>query len=156
MRIGIGYDIHRFEEGRKLFLGGIEIPHVRGLLGHSDADVLIHAVCDALFGAAGMDDIGFHFSDSDPQYKDISSVLLLSETIEKIRRKGFQSIINLDVTLFAEEPKIGPYRSQMKQNIAQILGVDPDRVNIKATTAEKLGAIGRGEGVGAMAAVLIE
>lgn len=156
MRIGIGYDVHRLAEGRKLFLGGVEIPNPRGLLGHSDADVLIHAVCDALFGAAGMDDIGAHFPDSDPEYKDISSVLLLSKTLEKLRLKGFTKIVNLDTTLFAEEPKIGPYRSRIKQNMAGILGVEPDLVNIKATTLEKLGAIGRGEGIGAMAAVLIE
>jgi 2-C-methyl-D-erythritol 2,4-cyclodiphosphate synthase len=155
MRTGIGYDVHRLVAGRKLVLGGTEIPYEKGLLGHSDADVLVHAVCDALLGAAGLGDIGFHFPDTDPQYKDISSLTLLTQTCDMVRSKGF-SIRNIDTIIFAEAPKIGPYRKSMQQNLAAAVKVEPGCVNVKATTTERLGVIGKGEGIGAMCVVLIE
>ena len=155
MRIGMGYDIHRLVLKRKLILGGVTIPFQKGLMGHSDADVLVHAVCDALLGAAGLGDIGLHFPDTESKYKDIYSINLLSRTYEIISKKGF-SIINVDATVFAEAPKISPHREIMKQNIAQAIHVDPDCVNIKATTAEGLGMIGRGEGISAACIALIE
>jgi 2-C-methyl-D-erythritol 2,4-cyclodiphosphate synthase len=155
MRTGIGYDVHRLAAGRKLVLGGTEIPYEKGLLGHSDADVLVHAVCDALLGAAGMGDIGLHFPDTDPKYKDISSITLLSQTGDMVRGKGF-SIRNIDTIIFAEAPKIGPYRKNMQQNLATAVNVDPTCVNVKATTTEGLGVIGKGEGIGAMCVVLVE
>jgi 2-C-methyl-D-erythritol 2,4-cyclodiphosphate synthase len=154
MRIGAGYDVHRLVPDRKLVLGGVTIPHKLGLLGHSDADVLVHSLCDALLGAAGMGDIGIHFSDSDPKYKDIDSMKILSSVLEMVSEKGF-SIINIDSTIFAESPKISPYRDDIQKNIAKILKIDFDRVNIKATTTEGLGFIGRGEGIGAMSTVLL-
>ena len=155
MRIGIGYDIHRFVADRKLILGGVEIPFDKGLLGHSDADVLIHAVCDALLGAAGMGDIGVHFPDTDPRYKDVSSLVLLAAVNEMIRNKNF-TIQNVDTIIFAEDPKISPYRRTMQQNLAAAIAVEPSCINIKATTTEGLGMIGKGEGIGAMSVVLIE
>jgi len=155
MRIGIGYDIHRFVADRKLILGGVEIPFDKGLLGHSDADVLIHAVCDALLGAAGMGDIGVHFPDIDPRYKDVSSLVLLAAVNEMIRNKNF-TIQNVDTIIFAEDPKISPYRRTMQQNLAAAIAVGPSCINIKATTTEGLGMIGKGEGIGAMSVVLIE
>ena len=155
MRTGIGYDVHRLVAGRKLVLGGTEIPNEKGLLGHSDADVLIHAVCDALLGAAGLGDIGLHFPDTDPKYKDISSLTLLTQISDMVRGKGF-SIRNIDTIIFAEAPKIGPYRKSMKQNLAVALNISPACVNVKATTTEGLGVIGEGEGIGAMCVVLIE
>jgi 2-C-methyl-D-erythritol 2,4-cyclodiphosphate synthase len=155
MRTGIGYDVHRLVAGRELVLGGTVILFEKGLLGHSDADVLVHAVCDALLGAAGLGDIGLHFPDSDPQYKDISSLTLLARTGAMVREKGF-SIRNIDTIIFAEAPKIGPYRKAMQQNLATAIKLDPDRVNIKATTTEGLGFIGRGEGIGAMCGALVE
>jgi 2-C-methyl-D-erythritol 2,4-cyclodiphosphate synthase len=155
MRTGIGYDVHRLAAGRKLVLGGTEIPYEKGLLGHSDADVLVHAVCDALLGAAGMGDIGLHFPDTDPKYKDISSITLLSQTGDMVRGKGF-SIRNIDTIIFAEAPKIGPYRKNMQQNLATAVNVDPTCVNVKATTAEGLGIIGKGEGIAAMCVALVE
>jgi 2-C-methyl-D-erythritol 2,4-cyclodiphosphate synthase len=154
MRIGAGYDVHRLVPDRKLVLGGVTIPHKLGLLGHSDADVLVHSLCDALLGGAGMGDIGIHFSDSDPKYKDIDSMKILSSVLEMVSEKGF-SIINIDSTIFAESPKISPYRDDIQKNIAKILKIDFDRVNIKATTTEGLGFIGRGEGIGAMSTVLL-
>jgi len=154
MRVGIGYDVHRLVPGRKLVLGGITIPFNQGLEGHSDADVLIHAVCDALLGAAGMGDIGEHFPDTDPEYKDISSLKLLSYTIEMLKNKGF-SIQNIDATVFAESPKLYNYKKKMRKKIAFIIGSELERVNIKATTAEGLGIIGKGEGIGAMCVALI-
>jgi len=154
MQIGIGYDIHRLVSGRKLILGGIEIPFDKGLLGHSDADVLVHAVCDALLGSAGLGDIGLHFPDTDPAYKDISSLQLLAQTIVMVRKKGYR-IQNMDSIIFAEAPKIGPYRKSIQQNLARTLEVNSACVNIKATTAEGLGFIGKGEGIGAMAVVLV-
>ena len=155
MRTGIGYDVHRLVAGRKLVLGGTDIPYEKGLLGHSDADVLVHAVCDALLGAAGLGDIGLHFPDTDPKYKDISSLTLLTQTSDMVRRKGF-SIRNIDTIIFAEAPKIGPYRKSMQQNLAAAVKVEPDCVNIKAATTEGLGLIGKGEGIAAMCVVLIE
>jgi len=155
MRIGIGYDIHRLVTDRKLTLGGVEIPFSKGLLGHSDADVLVHAVCDALLGAAGMGDIGLHFPDTDPRYKDVSSLVLLAEVNEMVRNQGF-TIQNVDTIIFAENPKISPFRISMQQNLAAAIEVEPNCVNIKATTTEGLGIIGKGEGIGAMSVVLIE
>lgn len=155
MRIGSGYDAHRLVEGRKLILGGVEIPFKKGLLGHSDADALIHAVCDALLGAAGLGDIGLHFPDADPQYKDINSVTLLSRTAGMLKEKGFQ-VVNVDATIFAQAPRIAPHRKAMEANIARALEIEADRINVKATTTEGLGPIGRGEGVGAACLVLIE
>jgi len=155
MRIGIGYDVHRLVAGRKLVLGGTTIPFEKGLLGHSDADVLTHAVCDALLGAAGLGDIGQHFPDTDPRFENISSLTLLADTNAMVRQKGF-SIRNIDTIIFAEAPKIGPYRNTMREILAAAVEVDPDCVNIKATTTEGLGVIGRGEGIAAMSVVLID
>jgi 2-C-methyl-D-erythritol 2,4-cyclodiphosphate synthase len=155
MRIGTGYDVHRLTSGRKLILGGVAIPFEKGLLGHSDADVLVHSICDALLGAAGLGDIGLHFPDTDPKFKDISSIKLLDKTYKMVTKKGF-NLINIDSTVFAQEPKISPFREKMQQNIARAMNVNPNCINIKATTTEGLGMIGRGEGIGAMCVVLIE
>ena len=155
MRIGIGYDVHRLVEGRKLVLGGITIPFEKGLLGHSDADVLIHAVCDALLGAAGLGDIGLHFPDTDPKLKDISSMIILSETFNLLKDKGF-TVINLDSTIMAEEPKITPFRETIQKNIARTIEIETECVNVKATTLETLGMIGKGEGIAALCIALIE
>ena len=155
MQIGIGYDVHRLVTGRQLILGGAVIAFEKGLLGHSDADVLVHAVCDALLGAVGLGDIGLLFPDTDPQYKDISSLELLSQTNAMVRQKGF-AICNIDTIIFAEAPKIGPYRKTMLENLAHAVEVDPGCINIKATTTEGLGVIGKGEGIGAMGVVLVE
>ena len=155
MRIGIGYDVHKLVAGRKLVLGGVVIPFEKGLLGHSDADVLVHAVCDALLGAAGLGDIGRHFPDTDHKYKDISSLILLAETNTMIRNKGF-TIRNIDTIIFAEAPKINPFHKQMQENLAHTVEVDPGCINIKATTTESLGAIGKGEGIAAMSVALLE
>lgn len=154
MRIGMGYDIHRLVSGRRLILGGVEIPFEKGLLGHSDADVLLHAVCDALFGAAGLGDIGEHFPDTDPAYKGISSMKLLARTYEMVKA-GF-SVVNLDAVVFAEAPKLSPYKLEMRKNIAGIVEIEPACVNIKATTSEGLGMIGKGEGIGAMCVALLD
>ncbi len=154
MRIGIGYDIHRLITGRPLILGGVEIPYDRGLDGHSDADVLLHALCDAILGAAAMGDIGQHFSDTDPIYKNISSVVLLSKTWEMVR-KQYPDILNIDSTIFAESPKISSFSDKMKKIIATTVSIDPGQVNIKATTAEGLGFIGKKEGIAAMCVVMI-
>ena len=155
MRVGVGYDIHRLVEGRPLILGGVSIAYAKGLLGHSDADVLVHAICDALLGAAGLGDIGLHFPDTDPQYKDISSLKLLSKTCHKLGEKGFR-IINIDSIVFAEEPKLETYRHKMQKNIAEEMNIALNEVNIKATTTEGLGVIGKGQGIGAMCVALIE
>ena len=155
MRIGHGYDVHRFADDRQLFIGGVEIPYTKGLLGHSDADVLLHAVCDALFGAAGLGDIGKHFPDNDPAYKGIDSKLLLKNTIEKIREKGF-SVSNIDATVIAQVPKLAPYIENMKNCIADICDISAERVNVKATTEERLGFTGREEGIAAHAVCLLE
>ena len=155
MRIGMGYDVHRLVEGRKLVLGGVTIPFEKGLLGHSDADVLVHAVCDALLGAAGLGDIGLHFPDTDSEYKDVASIKILAKTYELISGKGF-SIMNLDSTIFADAPKLSPYRDAMQKNISRTIEIELDRVNVKATTFEGLGMIGKGEGIGAMCVALID
>ncbi len=154
IRIGTGYDVHRLVAGRKLIIGGVDIPHGQGLLGHSDADVLLHAVCDALLGAAGMGDIGRHFPDSDPAYKGISSLALLSEVRRLIGRSAFQ-VNNIDATIVAERPKMAPHIPLMVANIAAAAGADPSAVNIKATTTEGLGFAGRGEGIAAYAVCTI-
>lgn len=154
MRIGMGYDAHRFITDKPLILGGVNIPYEMGLLGHSDADVLVHAVCDALLGAAGMGDIGLHFPDTDTQYKDVSSLLLLKRVGKMLSESGF-SIINIDATILAEKPKIAPHRLDMQQNISRSLNMSAGSVNIKATTTEGLGSIGRGEGIGAMCIAMI-
>lgn len=154
MRVGIGYDVHRLSEGRKLVLGGIEIPHHQGLLGHSDADVLIHAICDALLGAAGLGDIGRHFPDSDNKYKDIDSTILLAKVAKKLADQGYY-ILNIDSTVVAEEPKLAPYINAMCERIAEVLHISAEKINIKATTNEKLGFEGRKEGISAQAIALI-
>jgi 2-C-methyl-D-erythritol 2,4-cyclodiphosphate synthase len=151
----MGYDVHRLAFGRKLVLGGVVIPFEKGLLGHSDADVLVHAVCDALLGAAGLGDIGLHFPDSDPNYKDVSSLKLLEQTKAMVKAKGF-TIQNVDTIILAETPKIAPYRERMQANLAVALNINPGCVNIKATTTEGLGSIGKAEGIGAFSVVLIE
>jgi len=155
MRVGLGYDVHKLVEDRLLILGGVDIPFKKGLMGHSDADVLIHAICDALLGAAGLGDIGVHFPDTDSEYKDISSIKLLAKTFQMLKANGF-SILNIDTVIFAEAPKLSSHRSAMQQNIASTLKLEPAQINIKATTTEGLGMIGSGEGIGAMAVALIE
>ena len=155
IRIGHGYDVHRLTDGRALILGGTEIPYALGLLGHSDADVLTHAVMDALLGAAGMGDIGRHFPDTDERYRGISSMRLLEAVRDKLAAAGWRTG-NVDATVIAQRPKLAPYIPQMAENIARVLGVSPDRVNVKATTEEGLGFSGRGEGIAAHAVALIE
>ena len=155
MRIGIGYDIHRLVEGRSLILGGVSIAYDKGLLGHSDADVLVHAICDALLGAAGLGDIGSHFPDDDSQYKDISSLKLLSQTCRLLTDKGYR-IVNLDATILAEAPKLAPHRQKMQTNLADTMNISADNINIKATTTEGLGVIGKGKGIGAMCIAMID
>ena len=155
MRVGIGYDIHRLVKGRPLILGGVSIAYEKGLLGHSDADVLVHAICDALLGAAGIGDIGIHFPDSDPQYKDISSLVLLSETCRLLTEAGHR-VVNLDATVFAEAPRLAPHNQEMKTVLAEAMKINPTAINIKATTTEGLGVIGKGEGIGAMCIALID
>ena len=153
-KIGIGYDIHRLVEGRKLFLGGVEIPYIKGLLGHSDGDALLHAICDALLGALGEGDIGEHFPDTDPQYHNLSSVELLKAVKNLVEEKKFM-IANVDTVVIAQEPKLVPFKKQIRGKIAQILDIKEDCVNIKAKTNEGLGEIGREEGIAAYAAVAI-
>ena len=155
MRVGQGFDVHQLVEGRKLIMGGVEIPYERGLLGHSDADVLLHAISDALLGAAALGDIGRHFPDSDPRYKGIDSRHLLREVMQLVKDKGY-GVVNLDATIIAQAPKMAPHIEQMVVNIAADLGVEADCVNVKATTTEKLGYAGRGEGIAAQAVCLIE
>ena len=154
MRIGIGYDVHQLVPGRKLWLGGVEIPHTLGLLGHSDADVLLHAICDALLGAAALGDIGKHFPDNDPQYKGIDSKLLLARCGELLKKEGYQ-IGNIDSIIVAQRPKVGPYIPQMRQCIADTLGLQLSQVSVKATTTEHLGFEGREEGISAHAVAMI-
>jgi 2-C-methyl-D-erythritol 2,4-cyclodiphosphate synthase len=154
-RIGFGTDYHQLAEGKKLWLGGVHIPHQKGSVGHSDADVLLHAICDALLGALNLGDIGFHFPDTNAAYKDIDSKILLEKTFQLIREKGF-SIENLDSTICLERPKIIGYTNQMRQIIAAILNASPEVISIKATTTEKLGFVGREEGVVAHAVVLLK
>lgn len=154
MRIGIGYDVHQLVPDRKLWLGGVEVPHTLGLLGHSDADVLIHAICDALLGAAALGDIGKHFPDKDPQYKDIDSKILLRRCGELLAAEGYR-IENIDSIIVAQRPKVGPYIPQMRQTMADILGLEAGQVSVKATTTERLGFEGREEGISAQAVALI-
>ena len=155
IRTGLGYDVHRLVEGRDLWLGGIKIPHTLGLLGHSDADVLIYAICDALLGAANMRDIGYHFPDTSADTLDIDSKILLKKTVALIATKGYK-IGNIDATICAERPKINPHVPDMKACLAQVMGIDEDDISIKATTTERLGFTGREEGISAYAVVLIE
>ncbi len=154
MRIGQGFDVHQLVEGRKLIIGGVEIPHDKGLLGHSDADVLLHAICDALLGAAGLGDIGKHFSDSDAKYKNIDSRILLRESLLLVRAQGYR-VGNVDATIIAQAPKMAPHIPQMLENIASDLGIEKSAVNVKATTTENLGYTGRGEGIAAQAVILL-
>ena len=154
MRVGQGFDVHQLVEGRKLIIGGVEIPHDRGLLGHSDADVLLHAICDALLGAAALGDIGRHFADTDAQYKNIDSRILLREVARMVTNKGFH-IGNVDATIIAQAPKMAPHIPRMVENIATDLGVAMNVVNVKATTTEKLGFSGRSEGIAAQAVALL-
>ena len=155
LRIGHGYDVHRLTEGRRLVLGGVDVPYDRGLLGHSDADVLTHAVIDALCGAAKLGDIGRLFPDSDPAYAGISSLELLRQVAALLRAGGW-AVVNIDATLIAQAPKVGPYRREMEANLAAALGVEADRVNVKATTEEHLGFTGDGSGMAAHAVALLE
>jgi 2-C-methyl-D-erythritol 2,4-cyclodiphosphate synthase len=154
IRVGYGYDVHALVEDRALWIGGINIPHEKGLLGHSDADVLIHALCDALLGAAGLRDIGFHFPDTSGEFKDIDSKILLKRTVELIATKAWK-VGNVDVTVCAERPKLNPYVPAMKTCLADLLGIEQEAVSIKATTSERLGFTGREEGISAAAVVLI-
>ncbi|MDD3195015.1 MAG: 2-C-methyl-D-erythritol 2,4-cyclodiphosphate synthase [Paludibacter sp.] len=153
-RTGFGYDVHRYAEGRDLWLGGIRIDHPIGLLGHSDADVLLHALCDALLGAANLRDIGYHFPDTAGEYKNIDSKILLARTMQLIRDKGYE-LGNADCTVCAEQPKLNPHIPAMQQTMAQVMQVDPDQISIKATTSEKLGFVGRMEGMTAYSSVLL-
>ncbi len=154
MRIGHGYDVHRLVEGRKLILGGVEVPHTLGLLGHSDADVLTHAVMDALLGAAALGDIGRHFPDTDPTYAGADSLVLLDRVMELLEEKGYQ-VGNVDATILAQKPKLAPYLLQMRDNLAARMKMEPDQVNVKATTEERLGFTGAEEGMAAHAVCLL-
>ena len=154
MRVGMGYDVHRLTAGRKLILGGVEIPYGKGLLGHSDADVLVHAVMDALLGAAALGDIGKHFPDTDPEYEGISSIRLLEHVGRLLDEKGYV-IENIDATIIAQRPKMRPYIDQMRENIAEALKIETDQVNVKATTEEGLGFTGSGEGISSQAVCLL-
>ena len=155
MRIGHGYDVHKLVEGRDLILGGVKIDYEKGLLGHSDADVLLHAVSDALLGAAGLGDIGKHFPDTDPQYKGADSLVLLTVVAQRVKEAGYR-VSNIDVTMIAQRPKLAPHIPQMVLNIASAVGIAPDRVNVKATTEEKLGFTGEGLGMSCHAVCLLE
>lgn len=155
IRVGFGFDVHQLVEGRELWLGGIKIEHTHGLLGHSDADVLIHAICDALLGAANMRDIGYHFPDTAGEFKNIDSKILLKQTMQLIREKGYE-LGNIDATVCAERPKLKVHIPAMQETLAQVMGVDADDISIKATTTEKLGFTGREEGLSAYATVLIQ
>ncbi|QWV95778.1 2-C-methyl-D-erythritol 2,4-cyclodiphosphate synthase [Geomonas oryzisoli] len=154
MRIGHGYDVHRLVEGRKLILGGVDVPYAKGLLGHSDADVLLHAISDAILGAIGEGDIGKHFPDTDPAFKGADSRKLLRHVMDLAERKGYM-IGNVDATIVAQRPKLAPFIQQMRENIAETLGTEEDRVNVKATTTEELGFAGRGEGIAAYSVALL-
>lgn len=155
MRIGQGFDVHAFAEHRALILGGVKVPYHLGLAGHSDADVLLHAICDALLGAAGLGDIGHHFPYDDSKYAGIDSTKLLAAVVESVQQQGWQ-VINMDATVIAQAPKLASYITQMRENIAAILDVDTSACNVKATTTEKLGFTGRGEGIAAQAIVLLK
>ena len=154
IRIGVGYDVHRLVEGLPFRLGGVDIPHYKGASGHSDADTLIHAICDALLGAAALGDIGLHFPDTSPEFKGIDSTILLKRTHDLITSEGF-GIINVDAVIILQQPKVRPYIDDMRKNLAKIMGIEPDRVSVKATTTENLGFIGNEEGVAAEAVVLL-
>jgi 2-C-methyl-D-erythritol 2,4-cyclodiphosphate synthase len=155
MRVGIGHDTHRLGADRPLILGGLRIEHPRGLVGHSDADVVLHALTDALLGAAGLGDIGDTYPDTDSKYRDCDSALFVRETLARLNRKGYR-VVNVDVTIFAQEPKLGPKKGEIRRHLAGLLGMDADAVNVKAKTGEQVGSIGRGEAIGCQAAVLIE
>jgi 2-C-methyl-D-erythritol 2,4-cyclodiphosphate synthase len=155
MKIGIGFDVHRLSEGRRLILGGVEIAHSKGLLGHSDADVLVHAIMDALLGAAALGDIGVHFPDSDNSFKGADSLILLDHVVRKVREAGY-SMVNIDTVIMAEKPKLASFIQQMRVNLASRFQCDPKRISIKATTTETLGFVGREEGIAAQAVVLID
>ena len=155
VRTGLGYDVHPFAEGRRLILGGVEVPHARGLTGHSDADVLTHAIIDALLGAAGLGDIGEHFPDTDPEWKDARSVELLTQVRDKLAQRGF-AIRSIDSTVLCEAPRLGPYRDRIRAELAGAVRIDRSQVNVKFGTNEGMGFVGRGEGIAAMAAATIE
>ena len=155
MRVGIGHDTHRLAEGRSLILGGVRLEHPRGLVGHSDADVVLHAVTDALLGAAGLGDIGDAFPDTDPAYQDADSRLFLQATLTRLNQAGWH-VVNIDITIFAQEPKLGAVKSRIREHLAELLALPVDAVNIKAKTGEKVGHIGRAEAIGCQAAVLID
>jgi 2-C-methyl-D-erythritol 2,4-cyclodiphosphate synthase len=154
IRVGFGFDVHRFQAGRDLWLGGIKVPNNKGLLGHSDADVLIHSLCDALLGAANLRDIGFHFPDTGSEFKDIDSKILLKRTMDLIRSKGY-TFGNADITICAEKPRLNPYIPRMKTILSDVMAVDEEDISIKATTSEKMGYVGREEGIAVYATVLI-
>lgn len=154
VKIGSGYDVHRLVEGRKLIIGGVDIDFHKGLYGHSDADVLVHAVCDAILGALGAGDIGDHFPDTDPSYKGISSMILLERCKDLLNIKKYK-ILNMDCIVFAQAPKISPYKEQMKENMARVLNINSSLVNVKATTTERLGFIGKEEGIAAQCTLLV-
>jgi 2-C-methyl-D-erythritol 2,4-cyclodiphosphate synthase len=154
-RVGIGYDVHRFEKGRDLILGGIKIDYPRGLAGHSDADVLVHSINDAILGACCLGDIGIHFPDTDESFKDISSVVLMGRVVEMMKNRGYR-IVNCDSTIILEKPKMAPYIKKMREKLSKILEISEDVINIKATTTEKLGFCGREEGIAAQSIVLLE
>ena len=155
LRVGFGFDVHRLDEGQPFFLGGIKIPHSKGAVGHSDADVLIHTICDAILGAADLRDIGFHFPDSDGKYKGIDSKILLKDVMALVRKEGYE-LSNVDATIALQFPKVNPYVPEMKSVLAQTMGVTPGQISIKATTTEKLSFVGREEGVSAYAVALIQ
>jgi 2-C-methyl-D-erythritol 2,4-cyclodiphosphate synthase len=155
MRVGIGHDTHRLGPDRPLILGGLRVPHARGLIGHSDADVVLHALTDALLGAAGLGDIGDAYPDTDPKYRDCDSALFVRETLERLNQKGYR-VVNVDVTIFAQEPKLGPIKAAIREHLAAMLGLALDAVNVKAKTGEQVGSIGRGEAIGCQVAVLID
>tara|TARA_B100001057_G_scaffold483661_1_gene560720 strand:+ start:1343 stop:1822 length:480 start_codon:yes stop_codon:yes gene_type:complete len=155
IRVGFGFDVHRLDEGQPFFLGGIKIPHSKGASGHSDADVLVHTICDAILGAADLRDIGFHFPDTDEKYKGIDSKILLKDVMALVRKEGYE-LSNVDATIALQVPKVNPYVPEMKSVLAQIMGVTPGQISIKATTTEKLSFVGREEGVSAYAVALIQ
>ena len=155
IRVGLGYDVHRWVEGRPCILGGVEIPSEKGPLGHSDADVVCHVLCDALLGAANMRNIGYHFSDKDPMWKGVASTLLLKKVMEMIREAGWE-LANADVTVILDQPKLNPIIPAIKDNLASVMGVEVDQISVKATTSEGLGFVGRAEGISAMAVALIQ
>ncbi len=154
-RVGIGHDTHRLGPDRPLILGGVKVEHPRGLIGHSDADVVLHALTDALLGAAGLGDIGDAYPDTDPKYKDCDSRVFVIDTLKNLTEKGWR-VVNVDLTIFAQEPKLGPIKARMREHLAELLGLDVDEVNVKAKTGEKVGAIGRAEAIGCQVIVLIE